>query len=1091
MEDNNILKDNRYISINKANGNENINRKIFIFDDREIMGNFPRVQSLLDRDSEKFKYGLEQSTSTPSLFFQDPLFLTFDLVIDQKSPLFSEEQNGAGGFINNYSAIKSISNRRAIYDEFKKRLGELFNIGTNSDKNNKSYYINSISGLDKLSARIVKYENDKITINMNEDVSMISAYVAHLYNILSYSYKEQKEMIPANLLRFNLYIKLHDVRNMPLYLQSSETGTTMTFDKSYQIYILRDCNFIFRDSKNFEDTITRGGFDASLANKPSDLSIDIYYKSIEIESEYPLIRHSFDLNGVDSLKLNNKKTSLVISNNNYPLFNNEFINNYKSVEEFYNEQNRNSSIINNNIPAPKPTYKYKYEYIHKHSSLEGLYGGDVFFPRIIEKSQIEPIRNKSIENREEKIEDAKYKFLSSVKNGYWDPSSDNENGPQTLPSLEFWRNSLMGQLNFENYLRELPLRLINMFLNGYHGMQEYYLQDYINIKKILSDERIITNIRDKDELNANQDRINYILRKREFLDGEIVEYIDPKNKIFDVIYIPYTLPRSEPFDVGYIPYTLPRNEPFDAEYIPYRLKKREYLDGDRMVSRIRPIIRLNNETISYLIEPRLYLNGEFIPYDIEMREYLNGEFISYDIEIREYLNGEFISYEFELRTYLDGEFIPYDIEQRDYLNGEFIPYTISPRIPLSGRIDTEIRIKLPLNATIDLTPRDVQPFEELYIDTTSRNKPEFEEKTIDYEIKPKLPLSGSISYEIKPKLPLTSTIDLTARNKPPFISEYLYEKIPFDRNVELGFLYINITKENILPLTYLYSKVNHFNSMADYRLYNNAFSEIKNLNNISIDLNSDYEKSMNLIYIDENDINVKESINNISLYNNEIKKKNNLSLSYVHESDPLLKIMPEIKIDNNIEKDESNLNENIYLYNKINLDKDLEQSYLYPKKNSDKFIDKIVINQSDIIYKKIIDLGVVYQENIIEKNKLNLGRVYDKSSSEKYLLEPIKLYDKINNFENEINLGKLHEQISKIKLMEKTLLYEKGEFNNNIEKITLDFESKQKEFLNGDKLDLDTNKKDVKLNGETINGEENIQINRDKEKKELNNERLG
>lgn len=1077
MEDNNILKDNRYISINKANGNENINRKIFIFDDREIMGNFPRVQSLLDRDSEKFKYGLEQSTSTPSLFFQDPLFLTFDLVIDQKSPLFSEEQNGAGGFINNYSAIKSISNRRAIYDEFKKRLGELFNIGTNTNKNNKSYYINSISGLDKLSARIVKYENDKITINMNEDVSMISAYVAHLYNILSYSYKEQKEMIPANLLRFNLYIKLHDVRNMPLYLQSSETGTTMTFDKSYQIYILRDCNFIFRDSKNFEGTITRGGFDAPLANKPSDLSIDIYYKSIEIESEYPLIRHSFDLNGVDSLKLNNKKTSLVISNNNYPLFNNEFINNYKSVEEFYNEQNRNSSIINNNIPAPKPTYKYKYEYIHKHSSLDGLYGGDVFFPRIIEKSENQLIRNESIENREEKIKDSEYKFSSSVKNRYWDPPSNiDENGPQTLSSLELWRNSLMGQLNFENYLRELPLRLINMFLNGYHGMQEYYLQDYINIKKILSDERIITNIRDKDELNANQDRIDYILRKREFLDGEIVEYIDPKNKIFDVIYIPYTLPISEPFDVGYIPYTLPINDPFDAEYIPYRLKKREYLDGDRMVSRIRPIIRLNNETISYLIEPRLYLNGEFIPYDIE---------------IREYLNGEFISYEFELRTYLDGEFIPYDIEQRDYLNGEFIPYAISPRIPLSGRIDTEIRIKLPLNATIDLTPRDVQPFEELYIDTTSRNKPEFEEKTIDYEIKPKLPLSGSISYEIKPKLPLTSTIDLTARNKPPFISEYLYEKIPFDRNVELGFLYINITKENILPLTYLYSKVDHFNSMADYRLYNNAFSEIKNLNNISIDLNSDYEKSMNLIYIHDNNINVKESINNISLYNNEIKKKNNLSLSYVHESEPLLKIMPEIKINNNVENDESDLNENIYLYNKINLDKDLEQSYLYPKKNHDKFIDKIVINQRDIIYKKTIDLGAVYEENINENNTLNLGKVYDKSSSEKYLLEPIKLYDKINNSENEINFGKLYEQTSKIRLMEKTLLYEKGEFNNNIEKITLDLESKQKDFLNGDKLNLDTNKKDIKLNGETINSEENIQTERDKEKKELNNERLG
>jgi hypothetical protein len=135
------------------------------------------------------------------------------------SPLLSKNGSSTlSTFLQDYSNISAILTRQKIYDQFVKTLYNLFNIDFEEIDRNKSYYINSISGLDKLTDRIVDFEKDKITIKMNDDISMISTYLIQLYNNLSYSYKDHRHMIPANLLRFNMYIKIHDVRNMPFYI---------------------------------------------------------------------------------------------------------------------------------------------------------------------------------------------------------------------------------------------------------------------------------------------------------------------------------------------------------------------------------------------------------------------------------------------------------------------------------------------------------------------------------------------------------------------------------------------------------------------------------------------------------------------------------------------------------------------------------------------------------------------------------------------------------------------------------------------------------------------------------------------------------
>lgn len=293
-------------------------------------------QTISDSVSDTFKYRLEKN---PSLsYFEDPTYLSYDLIFDiDESPLFEyKHPNGVQEFLYKYGngIMSEVSNRQEIYDEFIQRFFSLFQSGFDNvdpgyylPTTPRAYYAESISGLDKLNEKITNYGEDKITITLTEDISMTALYLAELYNNLVYSYKSQKFIIPDNCVRFDMLIKISDMRNFkipnPNYGKPLDNGSdSMTREeaialenkmkpdniskdqpyKSHIIYRLHDCNFDFFKSMNVPSDLTIGGFNAGLDQNPAKLSFDIYYKSVSREIVPSLIQ--------DGITIRNKMMDL-------------------------------------------------------------------------------------------------------------------------------------------------------------------------------------------------------------------------------------------------------------------------------------------------------------------------------------------------------------------------------------------------------------------------------------------------------------------------------------------------------------------------------------------------------------------------------------------------------------------------------------------------------------------------------------------------------------------------------------------------------------------------------------------------------------
>jgi hypothetical protein len=96
-------------------------------------------------------------------------------------------------------------------------------------------------------------------------------------------------MFPENLLRFDMEIRINDVRNF--VIPKKDITNTYTSNeiskKSKIIYTLHDCNFDFFDSRNYGDNIEIGGF-SSNSYTPQSLSFNIHFKSVTRWSEFPL-----------------------------------------------------------------------------------------------------------------------------------------------------------------------------------------------------------------------------------------------------------------------------------------------------------------------------------------------------------------------------------------------------------------------------------------------------------------------------------------------------------------------------------------------------------------------------------------------------------------------------------------------------------------------------------------------------------------------------------------------------------------------------------------------------------------------------------
>lgn len=265
--------------------------KPFIGRDSTVLekASFPDFNSnprfgVVDRNTAIFRYGLWSDNKLNE--YEDPTYLGFTMEIDttEKSPFFHHVEP----FLTEYSLYnKEIKQRLFLYNKFRELIVHFLKSQESGDYY-KSHYINTISGVNKFTQKFIKPDDNFIEIDMHEDCGIRAAYLAYLYNNLVWSYTNGKELIPKNLQRFNLRIKISEIRNLTsIRLQYEKEDTTASSallstirnNITCQIITLHNCMFDFSESSNYGDSITVAGIGAGLPNTAS-LKFKIRYDSV-------------------------------------------------------------------------------------------------------------------------------------------------------------------------------------------------------------------------------------------------------------------------------------------------------------------------------------------------------------------------------------------------------------------------------------------------------------------------------------------------------------------------------------------------------------------------------------------------------------------------------------------------------------------------------------------------------------------------------------------------------------------------------------------------------------------------------------------
>jgi len=289
------------------------------------------VQLEYDEDTNTFKRGF---LSNPELggygqtdfWYEDPFIPKFELFFHDETPFFngttttlgteSSPSNCLYNFIQKYEqADPTYSQRFQLWVEFKRVFFKIFEkelkSGNNRNRLNKAYYISKIQGLENLNKKMINYGEDKISITMNEDVSMVAWYLSELYNNIVYSYKNQRYMFPENAIRFDMTIIINEMRNFQKPESNNYSSPDAPGNKDYLInkdikniiskkseivYTLHDCTFDFFSSKNYKNEMEIGGYGTVSNTTPETLTFDIIYKSVTRESTFPLLTNSLPIN---------------------------------------------------------------------------------------------------------------------------------------------------------------------------------------------------------------------------------------------------------------------------------------------------------------------------------------------------------------------------------------------------------------------------------------------------------------------------------------------------------------------------------------------------------------------------------------------------------------------------------------------------------------------------------------------------------------------------------------------------------------------------------------------------------------------------
>jgi len=247
----------------------------------------------------------------------DPIAYSYELVINtNSSPLF----NGSiDDFINMFSGqISEIASRKPILEEFKQQFYKFFKtnekqsqlnsvpttfaqVGEISSVNTNylSYYLKKIAGLENLiesntsekQKSFVEYRKDKITLSFNEDVSLSIGTLASLYKLLYWSRLNGKNLIPENLLRFDCFIIVSEVRNFQRVrkaINSQNPGMAVEVladNLSRYVYNLYECQLYF-DKMSHPADINLGE-EPKIYGAEYDVTFDYKYSTMKFEKWVP------------------------------------------------------------------------------------------------------------------------------------------------------------------------------------------------------------------------------------------------------------------------------------------------------------------------------------------------------------------------------------------------------------------------------------------------------------------------------------------------------------------------------------------------------------------------------------------------------------------------------------------------------------------------------------------------------------------------------------------------------------------------------------------------------------------------------------
>jgi hypothetical protein len=260
------------------------------------------LRTLVDGNMDVFRYGLFKYDDSN---YEDPTYLGFTVEIDESSALFTQVMP----FLEKHGATRAEMDARIpVYNDFVAKIVQIFKSQESVEEPTqkgiyiKQHYINSISGLDNLTKKFNKWREDKLTIELHEDITLFSSYLAHIYNNLIYSYENGRAIIPENLLKFNLKIKISEIRNLTSIakLKSNDPIDKQIVDGLKNnvtciVYTLYDCEFDFFNSKPFENEIAQAGIETSTPGH-SILGLDIYFKSVARNIFNPLVKNALAIN---------------------------------------------------------------------------------------------------------------------------------------------------------------------------------------------------------------------------------------------------------------------------------------------------------------------------------------------------------------------------------------------------------------------------------------------------------------------------------------------------------------------------------------------------------------------------------------------------------------------------------------------------------------------------------------------------------------------------------------------------------------------------------------------------------------------------